>query len=1088
VWTPKRILILIAGLAIFLSGYGVYAYFLGGIDGLPPLPPEYCELGPPIAAPSGAPVNAIDTKLKQAFGEECEELKRMIKLDLRRKGWGLASDQFEPEKDGRIKLTPFSAFILTKRKGKDGWPEIHTVRCAEAYLTLDRQISNMAELGSRKIIKVELFGNSPGAEPKPIFLKNNRGTKEQNDDVEVLISQKPLIFEEEQHLIWSDGAVWLLDKQAGDQPTDIKADGMEIHLTKENQPSSPPKAKHKNNAEGASGVDFLVLRKNIIMHLWVDAQSGLFGSSPDKAKKKPQTTSESTPRPEKAHLIINTDGPFTFHPGRDTAVFDSPPGRHVQVMRENKVANRDADFDELECSILELKFRRKDDTPSKDDSTGNKEIETAHARARKDEIVKMDMVADKLHAEGTDMVYHGPTATMGAKTVISGGPLQASKEGHRIFAPQLTLINPDKNGAGQQALAKGPGRIDLFDKSKADKIKADQPDSLHYPWHAVWKDTLTSVKDKQGDKVYDLLTLTGDAMFIDDDHKQVLQGKRLQVWLEPTGPGEEKKDPADTKETIPGGGRQKPHKVDAFENVALNSPEMNITNAHHLVINFKDGVPDDAQLPAALPDQKESGAGNDSASPQTVTLPPTTPDPKTAALPGKAGSPGPPGARPQSTPSQERSFLGQRKGDKAGEAPAKNKEPMNLEAHEITAYVTRMGSQNFLREMIAEGTVHVHQKGATPKEKGIDIKGELLKLFHFVQGDDLHVWGDARRPAELHLGELTLIGPQVMISQKDNMAEVKGVGAMHMPAKNTMDGAKPAKEGSQLIIHWNKDMVFDGRHADFHGGVVAYQEESSLRCQALQVMLDRPVSFKEGQKGGQEAKVERMVCFLKVVVLEQKVDEKGALVACHVMEAPSADLDNPSEHTHASGPGRVRIWEQRGKDQDPKHAPEPKKKAATQAEKEMELTRIDFTGSMTSNNKKDVRTTIFIENVEVYNCPANRPDVEFDPNRPPKGAFYLRGDKVTNYTQTIDKDKKAQFMQAEGKVMFRTQEFFGHATTVKFNEIQDLVIFEGPPNNPARLFQFLEPGRQPREIRGTKILYNRRTGGIKVEGSPHIGD
>src|SRR5205807_615495 len=139
----------------------------------------------------------------------------------------------------------------------------------------------------------------------------------------------------------------------------------------------------------------------------------------------------------------------------------------------------------------------------------------------------------------------------------------------------------------------------------------------------------------------------------------------------------------------------------------------------------------------------------------------------------------------------------------------------------------------------------------------------------------LRVWGDPRKPAELHLGETILIGPQVMINQKDNVAQIDGDGAMHMPAKNTMDGTKPAKEGSRLVITWYKDMIFDGRHADFHGGVVAYQDDSSLRCQDLEVMLDRPVSFKDGQKGGQEAKVEKMLCWLKVDVKEEKKDEKG---------------------------------------------------------------------------------------------------------------------------------------------------------------------------------------------------------------------
>jgi hypothetical protein len=398
-----------------------------------------------------------------------------------------------------------------------------------------------------------------------------------------------------------------------------------------------------------------------------------------------------------------------------------------------------------------------------------------------------------------------------------------------------------------------------------------------------------------------------------------------------------------------------------------------------------------------------------------------------------------------------------------------------------------MGQENFLREVKADGTVHAHQKGAAPKDKGIDIKGDLLTLLHFVQGDILRVWGDPERPAELHLGETILIGPKVLINQKDNMAQIDGDGAMHMPARTTMDGTKPAREGSRLIIHWHQDMIFDGRHANFHGGVIAYQDDSSLRCQDLEVMLDRPVSFKEGQKGGQEAKVEKMLCWLKVFVVEEKKDEKGNLVSGHYLEARQAEQDNPAERTQAYGPGKVILYGAASKDQEPA-GPGTRSQKQPQSGKEMQLTRIHFGGSMISHNNKDKRTTIFFDKVEVFHCPADRPDLQFNPDRPPKNGFYLQADRVTNYTQALDKDRKTQEMRADGKVTFRTQEFFGYATTAKFNELEDLVIFEGPPSNPARLYQFRAPGEQPREISGTQILYNRKTGAIKTKGTTHIGD
>ena len=42
--------------------------------------------------------------------------------------------------------------------------------------------------------------------------------------------------------------------------------------------------------------------------------------------------------------------------------------------------------------------------------------------------------------------------------------MHAIRDGNMIEAQELHLIGADKTGDGQQAFAKGPGRIDLLDK------------------------------------------------------------------------------------------------------------------------------------------------------------------------------------------------------------------------------------------------------------------------------------------------------------------------------------------------------------------------------------------------------------------------------------------------------------------------------------------------------------------------------------------------------------------------------------------------------------------------------------------------
>ena len=162
---------------------------------------------------------------------------------------------------------------------------------------------------------------------------------------------------------------------------------------------------------------------------------------------------------------------------------------------------------------------------TKEQGLGDREIETALATVPSGKQVVLTMDSENLEAYGSELHYRAATAAAGAQTILKGQPLHALHNGHKIEARELHMIGADKHGKGQQAFANGPGQIDLFDKANSNRP---------YPQHAFWKDTLIVTKDRDGDKEYDLLTLTGDAAFVDDEQKQELSAQRLQVWLQST--------------------------------------------------------------------------------------------------------------------------------------------------------------------------------------------------------------------------------------------------------------------------------------------------------------------------------------------------------------------------------------------------------------------------------------------------------------------------------------------------------------------------------------------------------------------------
>jgi len=1127
VWTPKRILILIAGTFLFLAGFAVYDYFLGGYDGLPPLPEDCLPIaGDRPFVPVDPKDPECDKKMRIAFDVASEEARRKLILDSTTRNMLLAVDQFDIEDDGRVKLSPFSVALFPKKKGNAGaYPEVNTIQCEVAFLTLDQPIKNFTEMSNRRIIGIELRG------AKGVTIINNRHTPAKNDDVEVNIKGAPVYYAEATNKIWSEGFVRLLDTAPQPNPTEVTARGMELQLAKENAATRGKGGAAAKKGDGVTGVEYLLLKSNVEMHLYMDGKTGFLVGGPEAAAKAAPSPKAGEPG-EKAHIMVQTAGSMFYDltKEKEQAQFDAPPGaaggpgEPVRVTREHRLGPDDRKFDQLTCDSLLLTFRKKTpqeisqkagDDDARDPFDGGKEIESALALARPGREVILTMDTENMEAFGAELFYACATNVAGPRTILKGTPMHAIRDGNILEALELHLFGPDKNGNGQQAFAKGPGKIDLLDKaldlgySNSNSKNSDDADAesnadskpggpkgdgkLRHTLHAIWRDNLISTKDKDGDKVYDLLTLTGDAKFIDDEHNQWLAGQRLQVWFEPNN------GPAGNQQQADGAARQKPHRVEAFERVTAQSPEMQIERAHKVTVVFKEAAASDDQLPAgptALP-AALTPAGAPGGDPGAKTAPP-----KVVGQPTSSGGNAPkielkppvpelkplPEVTTPGNPPGQRNPVFNMPGSSRTESKEQPKKPFRLSADEIVAFVTTLGTKKQLQELVAEGDVRVLQDGETPKDKGVDIIGDMLNLIYHPLGNRLWVLG-TRRSAQLQMGELTLVGPKVDIDQKDNTAAVDGIGLMKMPSNTSFDGGTPAKEGAIITIHWNKDMLFNGKFAEFHGGVLAYQDNARLKCQTMQVTLDRFVSFKEGQKDKENAKVEKLVCDQKVWVEDESLSPEGKRLAYKRLTASALDMDNPEGRMIAPGPGQTIYIAQSGDDLNTVGSPAAaqKKEAANpkQAQK-LTTTIVKFDGRMFGSQKQGgPRIAIFYDNVEVHHQPGDDPDVKVDADNPPKDGFYMRCNNLN--VSTIEREGKSfQYMVAKNSAFFRTPEFYGNADVIKYDQSQELVIFEGDNGNTTKLYKFRERGAKPQLIEGRKILYNRKTGTFTLDGGKVI--
>ncbi|HZU38977.1 MAG TPA: hypothetical protein VFA18_23830, partial [Gemmataceae bacterium] len=722
-WTPKRILLLVVGIVLFVSGYLIYGRFLGGIDGLPPLPEEYgprdseVDPGPPPVRRS-----ALADRLRQAFGEACDELDLPIKLELQSKRMVLAARGFKllksvadngEEDDGGkecrcLRLDQVSLALFSEARNDGREVEINTIQAAVAYLTFDRPISTPHEAGSRKIVAGELR--------RDIRIINNRRTASRDDDLVLFIPSGPLHYDEARRRVWTDDIIRLLDYQSKPKPIQIDGTGMEMELLTEPPAKPGAPAPRKARSDSVTGVKKIILQSGVTMHLYA---AGQFLGGPGKESSQAKPASQPAEPSEKAHVSIFCPGRFQyeFNKDGDLATFDVPapgankPGaagnvgtKDVKVIRHQEKLGL---MDQLFCQHLVLKLHRKEIAESGREAGATDrglDIESAHATG---EIVTLISDAEKLDAHGNDFTFDAVTTT----TLLKGTPeMWARQNGSEIHARELQLQEQKVQGPGktvktyQKATALGPGRIAMTEAaSPGTAVKAESKKI-----YASWDKTLVSSKEGP----YDLLTLTGSARFFDEEHDQALQADTLKVWMK-APPKEAERGP----NTTPSPNRRpEPHQVEALGNVRSQSRELHIEQSQRLQVWFED-VPEPA-LPAPVASQPGDNQPKDSQPQDWKVGAPPIPAPP-PDVQSQAGNP--------KTPTTNK--------------PEEPPRPIHLQANIVQAWVQRSGPKSTLQRLWTEGRVHVQQAPAKPDEKGVDIRGETLEMKYHPEGNELIVRG-----------------------------------------------------------------------------------------------------------------------------------------------------------------------------------------------------------------------------------------------------------------------------------------------------------------------------------------------------------
>ncbi len=1196
-WTPRRMMLGLGGLAAFVVVYLGYTAVLGGFDGLPPLPERFRPSAKPFESIPSQPLSqsALHRRLDLAFGPGCRETRFPILIEQRPKGLLFAADGFRIIADGPragwVEFSPMSVAVFNKARGPDGIPDINTIYCDVAYIQFDKPVKSVSELDGRKVVTAELHADPEARFNDPrkgrVQLNNNRKTLDDNDDWEVL-TPGPVYYVAEPKPglphITTQNAVQMTDHQNTGFPKPdrrtprvptVTGLGMKIYLAedpkaapkKDGAPAPPPPpAKKDAKAASGPGIDLLVLDTNVEMNLWLEDGADLTGQPPKKkdplppprevgkevakeepkpaAKDGPKPAAKAAPAPEKRLLVVKTNGPFTHDMKKELAHFEKPavqkPGlvEHVTVARISQQTGQDL----LDCEYLDVYFQRKTPPPpakgkdgaplpppkkaaDAEEGGGGMEIKLMRAWG---ETVVITSDSDNLQAIGTELV-HDTAAKM---TILKGNAVQkvqAVKDGNLIQGSELHMFS--ENNQVTQAHVFGPGSLGMGEVD---------PKSGEYVKQATWGDRLVYTKTVENGKPFDLMTFTGKpaagpAVFLDraaDGSAQRVQANQLKVWLipspktdpkadpkkEPAKKEAEKKEPEkkDAAKKEPGkddaAKNAKPHRMEATGDVTSTTPDVVVKRADYLNVWFKD-VPALTKPPKKEEPKKEE---------------PKKEDPKAGPTAKGGGPPAPPA-----------------KTDAPPPPPPPKKRPLIVVAKTLETWVNRdPQGHTELDRAHAEEDVDIHQDPANPGEQGTDINGKTVDMKAYAEGNYLYVTADPAnkaKPGAVRFDQLTMFGFDITIDQRSDTAFIKGEGSMEMISGSTLEGKKLEKP--QLVtIFWKQKMDFYGAEklVFYHGHVLAYQDPSKLKCEWMQVILDRPVLLNQAArdkakapkpKGGvtedDNAKIDTIMCFHvpkdddtprpkrppPVVVIEE-TKEDGKLVKYQRVDAPEVMSVNspagPGKTAHLMTatssetlPGVVRIWQPGTKDdapEPPKTAPPktdapPPKKSELRDDQEMKLTVVQFGGKMQANDFR--KRAIFFSNIKVVNLPADTPLLPVDVRQDgiPKGATYLEARDQLEVFTTVQREKKPvgkdmkdvdvsyQEMIARGNVRVRKQgEFFGDADWVSYSELKGVMIFYGTKDNPAEVHRQKGQGIRDEKIQGERIKYFPKTKTFEVEG------
>jgi hypothetical protein len=431
------------------------------------------------------------------------------------------------------------------------------------------------------------------------------------------------------------------------------------------------------------------------------------------------------------------------------------------------------------------------------------------------------------------------------------------------------------------------------------------------------------------------------------------------------------------------------------------------------------------------------------------------------------------------------------------------------------------GGRSKVREVWTLGNVKVEQQHG-PGEKPLRINGDRMHLVNRSELDQVvHVYG---KPGHVYDRLTHIQGDRIHLDRGRNVSWVAGKGLLELPVDRMLDGRKLPKP-QPLYVQWRKSMDFDGRTARFRGHVRSDIEDSSIRCEEMDVYLTERVSFvkrtsrkteggrRKAEGGGervtptspthhspltthhspthQSAKVKTVTCRGNVQIESYEYEPgqhgRDKLVQIRKGNVKSFEIDQATGNSKSDGPGTIEIW-RHGQGRSSRFGPQavrPNQAAKPSKPSGWNYTKIEFFEGTTGNLKQ--RHNRFRAHVQVIHGPVERPPHVVDADHIPKGGGGLRCRELVVTQVPATTGRPAYFtMEADGNAIVEGSGFHGRADKITYDESKDLYILRSLGREDATIWRQLQVGGNRKRSDARRMEFEPSTNRLKLDQASQL--